>query len=103
MTYALQWRKLRTTTRWGAAALVIALGAAVLGIWLDSHAKARRFTLILGGAAILCWAVLLALLIYQSYFRCPRCGQFFSRRMWWTPLWPARHCMHCGLKLYHEA
>ncbi len=46
---------------------------------------------------VLSWmTAFLASAVYQSAFRCPRCGQrFFSTAGWHNP-W-ARKCLHCGL------
>ncbi|MGP8253548.1 MAG: hypothetical protein ACLQHF_16075 [Terracidiphilus sp.] len=37
-----------------------------------------------------------------EFFRCPRCGRFFSMTWWINLSFLARHCIHCGLKKFSE-
>jgi hypothetical protein len=56
---------------------------------------------LLGGpAAVVLVPHLLALTlagVLANLFVCPRCGQRFTGRRWWTARWTRRACAHCRL------
>jgi hypothetical protein len=100
--YASQWQSFRRITRCGIAALVFAPSSFVTGAWLVSFpwGVTLGHGLILAG--ILSWISLMVLGAVQTYFRCPRCGNFFSlpKGDWFARPSIRRRCVNCGLRLY---
>jgi hypothetical protein len=37
-----------------------------------------------------------------EFFRCPRCGQFFSVTWWYNTSFLARKCVHCDLPKFSD-
>src|SRR5262249_12817534 len=106
--YGRQWMRYRRLNRVGILAFVLFLSVLPVIALLDRFAIVRgeRLKVIFissGLAALVLVAVFLQLI---SFFRCPRCGQYFSRRskVLISPFISlGRACVHCGLGLYEGA
>lgn len=98
--YSTQWRHYRRLTWLGVAAFAVFLGALPLSIFVEHlgfSEGARNATFFsLAATGLLSLSVLVLLI---SFWRCPRCHSWYSRRsIFWIS--PGRTCVHCGLPLY---
>jgi hypothetical protein len=103
MSYSADWRRYQITTRFGIGALAAVPVTGVLSAWAKSYQATRPLAEPFAVAAVVCALLFVVLFVMQAYFRCPRCGKLFSRVSWWTTLRAGRSCVHCGLRLYHDA
>jgi hypothetical protein len=103
MSYSADWRRYQITTRFGIGAFAAVPVAGALSAWAKSHQATRPLAEPFAFAAVVCALLFAVLFVVQAYFRCPRCGNLFSRASWWTTLRAGRSCAHCGLRLYHDA
>ena len=100
--YSSQWHRYRVLNRLGfvafAAFLCAVPGALVIAqlAHLPSD-SAKTLSISFGVTALLLLWVVLNLI---TFWRCPRCHMWFSRRGVFG--WPSlrRQCVHCGLRLY---
>jgi hypothetical protein len=100
--YSSQWHHYRVLNRIGFAVFAIFLGVLPLSIIVDRMAllapnTTKPLFIGLGVAALLSLGVVLSLI---TFWRCPRCHEWYARRsvVGWSSL--KRQCVHCGLKLY---
>lgn len=103
MSYSVQWRRHRLTTRRGTLALGAMPVTILLSFWARSYHATYGLVAVLWVAGIACGVLFAVLTVNRGYFRGPRCGHLFSRLAWWTTVRVNRSCVHCGLPLYHDA
>ena len=103
--YSSQRHRYRLLNRLGLVAFVAFLFAVPVSLGIEQVAhlapgSAKTLSISFGIAAlVLLWVVLNLI----TFWRCPRCHQWFSRRRLFG--WPSlrRQCVHCGLRLYSGA
>lgn len=98
--YASQWNRFRRWSRFGLVAFLSTLLSVAAIVYLSSRDAAVFYLATALLMAVLSAALVAFFLFKQARFPCPKCGNPFTQRNWWSGSPHRNHCASCGLGLF---